>query len=64
MGWTVVLPLPISNRRRRMSVAEQCARTRELDDIRLRRPLTPEERTEADDLAERAYGRAYRARGR
>lgn len=47
-----------------MSVAEQCARTRELDDIRLRRPLTPEERTEADDLAERAYGRVYRAMGR
>lgn len=45
---------------RRIPLAEQLRRRRELDDIRLQRVLTAEERAEDDDLAERAYQRAYR----
>lgn len=64
MVWMDALQPPISSKPRRLTVAEQNARTRELDDLRLKRPLTREERAEADSLAERAYGRVYRALGR
>lgn len=49
---------------RKMSVADQVRRTRELDAIRLRRRLTPSEQAEADNLADRAYFRLWRARQR
>ena len=45
---------------RRIALADQLRRRRELDDIRMKRALTAEERAEDDDLAERAYQRAYR----
>ena len=44
----------------RMSYAQQRQRTRELDDLRLQRGLTPEEKAEADDLALKLYYRLYR----
>lgn len=47
--------------RRQIPVAEQLARTAELDRIRCQRKLTEAEQAEADNLAERAYIRAWRA---
>lgn len=44
----------------RMTFAQQRQRTRELDDLRLKRPLTPAERLEADELAGKLYNRIYR----
>lgn len=52
--------LTIRRAYRRIPLADQLCRRRELDDIRMVRVLTPEERAEDDDLAERAYQRAYR----
>lgn len=46
--------------RRQMSVADQVARTRELDRIRTTRRLTAEEQAEADNLMDRAYQREWR----
>jgi hypothetical protein len=46
---------------RQTSVAQQRARTAELDRLRLQRPLTPQEQAEADSLSNRAYLRAWRA---
>lgn len=46
---------------RQMSVADQISRARELDVIRLQRRLTPDEQAEADNLADRAYQRQWRA---
>lgn len=47
----------------RMSYAQQRQRTRELDDLRLQRPLTDAEKTEADELALKFYMRVYRMAG-
>lgn len=44
----------------RMTFRQQRERTRQLDAIRLQRPLTPAERAEADDLALKLYHRLYR----
>jgi hypothetical protein len=41
------------------AIAAQNARRRQLDDIRLQRPLTDAERVEDDRLANLAYMRAY-----
>ncbi len=46
---------------RQMSLADQISRTRELDAVRLQRRLTPGEQAEADNLADRAYQRQWRA---
>jgi predicted glycosyltransferase len=51
---------PVSHPRQ-TSLSEQRARTAELDRLRLQRPLTPQEQAEADNLAHRAYLRAWRA---
>ncbi|CDO35799.1 hypothetical protein [Novosphingobium sp. KN65.2] len=51
---------PTRRPHRRIPLPDQLRRRRELDDIRMRRALTAEERAEDDDLAERAYQRAYR----
>lgn len=48
-------------KRLQIPVAQQMARSRELDRIRLSRPLTPEEQAEADNLMDRAYQRERRA---
>jgi hypothetical protein len=45
----------------RMSFRQQRERTRQLDAIRLQRPLTAAERAEADDLALKLYMRLYRS---
>lgn len=50
--------------RRQIPPAAAAARTRELDAIRLQRPLTAEERAEADNLAMRQYLRIHRAAAR
>ncbi len=47
-------------RPRKMSIAEQRRRARELDDIRLQRPLTPTEQAEDDRLTEALYQRVWR----
>ena len=47
--------------RPRLTVAQQGERRRQLDAFRLQRRLTPEERAEADDLAERLYMRVWAA---
>lgn len=47
--------------RRQIPVAEQLARTAELDRIRCQRKLTVAEQAEADNLAGRAYIRTWRA---
>lgn len=44
----------------RMTFRQQRERTRQLDELRIRRGLTPEERAEADDLALKLYQRVYR----
>lgn len=44
----------------RLSFRQQRERTRQIDAIRLQRPLTPEERAEADDLALKLYHRINR----
>lgn len=44
----------------RMTFRQQRERTRQIDAIRLQRPLTPEERHEADDLALKLYHRINR----
>lgn len=44
----------------RMSFRQQRERSRQIDAIRLQRPLTSEERAEADDLADKLYQRIYR----
>ncbi|NLR72841.1 hypothetical protein HGI47_18355 [Novosphingobium sp. ERN07] len=49
---------------RQMPVAQQLRRTAELDALRLLRPLTAAEQAEADNLADRAYQRQWRARQR
>lgn len=49
---------------RQMPVAEQLRRTAELDALRLQRPLTAAEQAEADNLADRAYHRHWRAQQR
>lgn len=46
---------------RQMPVADQVRRAAELDAIRLQRRLTPREQAEADNLADRAYHRHWRA---
>lgn len=46
------------------SVADQRRRSAELDALRLSRRLTAEEQAEADNLADRAYYRAWRAQQR
>lgn len=50
---------PARRRHRRIPLPDQLRRRRELDDIRMLRSLTPEERTEDLDLADRAYQRQY-----
>lgn len=45
----------------RMTFRQQRERTRQIDAIRLQRPLTPEKRAEADDLALKLYQRLYRS---
>lgn len=56
-------PLPAKPRRphRRIPHTQQIRRRRELDEIRMSHPLTPEERAEDDDLADRFAKRIYRA---
>lgn len=44
----------------RMTFRQQRERTRQIDAIRLQRPLTSEERAEADALAAKLYQRIYR----
>lgn len=44
----------------RMTFRQQRERTRQLDELRIRRGLTPAERAEADALAEKLYHRVYR----
>lgn len=44
----------------RLTFRQQRERTRQIDAIRLQRPLTPEERAEADDLALKLYHRINR----
>lgn len=44
----------------RMTFRQQRERTRQIDAIRLQRPLTPAERAEADDLALKLYHRIMR----
>lgn len=51
-------------RRHRIALAEQLRRAAELDAIRLQRPLTAAEQAEADNLADRAYMRQWRAQQR
>lgn len=46
---------------RRLTVPEQLQRTRELDEIRIKRRLTEAEAAEADRLAHCAYMREWRA---
>lgn len=46
---------------RQMAVADQRRRAAELDLVRLQRKLTPAEQAEADNLADRAYQRQWRA---
>lgn len=46
---------------RQMPVAEQLRRAAELDALRLQRQLTEAEQAEADNLADRAYHRHWRA---
>ncbi|WP_298290302.1 hypothetical protein [Novosphingobium sp.] len=46
---------------RQMPVADQLRRAAELDALRLQRALTASEQAEADNLADRAYHRAWRA---
>jgi len=45
---------------RRIPHADQVRRRRELDEIRLQRPLTSAERIDDDDLAHRLYQRHWR----
>ena len=47
-------------RRNPMSVADQMARKRQLDQLRLIRPLTPKEGAEDDRLTMSAYQREWR----
>lgn len=47
--------------RPRLTIAQQGQRRRQLEAIRLQRPLTPEERAEEDDLADRLYHRVWKA---
>lgn len=51
-------------RRHRIALSEQLRRAAELDAIRLERRLTPAEQAEADNLADRAYMRQWRAQQR
>lgn len=51
---------PAASKPPRMSFRQQRERTRQIDAIRLQRPLTSEERAEADDLAAKLYQRIYR----
>lgn len=44
----------------RISPAEVSKRIAAIDALRLTRPLTPEEKAEADNLAARQYQRVYR----
>lgn len=44
----------------RLTYAQQRARTRELDELRIQRGLTAEERAEADKLALQLYYRVLR----
>lgn len=46
---------------RKIPIAEQLARSAELDRIRCQRKLSPAEQAEADTLAGRAQMRAWRA---
>lgn len=46
---------------RQIALADQLARTAELDRIRCARPLTDAEKAEADNLADRAAMRAWRS---
>jgi hypothetical protein len=46
---------------RRIPFADQLRRRRELDEIRMQRPLTAAERVEDDDLAQRFAQRVWRA---
>lgn len=48
--------------RRIIPIADQRRRAKELDDLRLSRPLTDAEAAEADNLAHRLYLRERRAR--
>lgn len=50
-----------TRRSRQIPVADQLRRAAELDSIRLQRRLTPREQAEADNLADRAYHRHWRA---
>lgn len=43
------------------TIRQQRERTRQIDAIRMHRPLTAEERAEADDLALKLYQRVYRS---
>ena len=43
-----------------LSFRQQRERTRQLDELRIRRGLTPSERAEADALAAKLYQRIYR----
>lgn len=44
---------------RRLTFRQQRERTRQLDELRIERGLTPAERAEADDLAAKLYRRIY-----
>lgn len=48
--------------RRIIPIADQRRRAKELDELRLQRPLSDEEAAEADNLAHRLYLRERRAR--
>lgn len=47
---------------RQMPLQAQLARSAELDRLRAQRPLSAAEQAEADNLAHRAYSRAWRQR--
>jgi hypothetical protein len=54
-------PEAARRKQRRIPLADQNRRRRELDEIRMRRALTPAERAEDDDLALRFAQRVWRA---
>lgn len=49
----------MTQRRRQIPLAQQRQRAAQLDEIRRHRPLTDAEHAEADNLAHRAYMRAW-----
>lgn len=51
---------PIKAKPPRMTFRQQRERTRQLDELRITRGLTPAERAEADALAAKLYLRVYR----